>query len=119
MKVSHELAHYLIDQLSPTGRFSARAMFGCTALFLNGLMVLLITRQGEIYVKTDAASQHRFAEAGCQPFTYTRRGPSGIREVALSFSQLPEGVVEEQDALISWVKPGIEAARRAAAGDRL
>lgn len=113
MKISEELTNYLIDQLSSAGHFTPRTMFGCRALFFKGLMVILVDSLGDVYVKTDEISRTRFNEVGYRPFTYTRHGPNGVKTVQLSYAQLPDCALEEQELLISWVKSGIEAARRA------
>ncbi|UMO87495.1 TfoX/Sxy family protein [Pectobacterium sp. PL64] len=115
MNISGELTEFIMDQLSPLGRFVPRKMFGCLAIFHDGLMVLLINNQGEIFVKTDDRNRSLFDQAGCPPFTYTRRGEDGkLKTICLSFSQLPDDAMEEQETFVRWVASGIEAARRTA-----
>ncbi|AUX94487.1 TfoX/Sxy family protein [Mixta gaviniae] len=119
MPVYDELTQYILDQIAPLGRFAVRRMFGCTALFHDGLMVLLIDPAGRLFLKTDADSLSRFTAAGCEPFTYTRRGADGtMKAVALSFYTLPDALLEDQEALIAWVRSAIDAAKRADHGKK-
>jgi DNA transformation protein len=119
VKASDELIHFILDQLAPLGRFTTRRMFNSTALFQDGLMVLLIDHAGVVFLKTDALNRDRFIAAGCSPFTYTRRSAnSALKTVALSFYTLPDGLLEEQEALTKWVRSAIDAAKRAGKGKK-
>ncbi|MFD1802243.1 TfoX/Sxy family protein [Mixta tenebrionis] len=119
MKASDELTDFILDQLAPLGRFAIRRMFNSTALFQDGLMVLLIDHAGVVFLKTDALNRDRFIAAGCSPFTYTRRSANGtLKAVALSFYTLPDGLLEDQEALLDWVRSAGEAARRASSNKR-
>ena len=103
MPVYDETTQFILDQIAPLGRFAVRRMFGCTALFYDGLMVLLIDP----------------AAAGCEPFTYARRGADGaVKSVELSFYTLPDALLEDQEALAEWIRSAIDAAKRADNGKK-
>jgi len=119
MPVYDETTQFILDQIAPLGRFAVRRMFGCTALFYDGLMVLLIDPAGVVFLKTDAHNRSRFIAAGCEPFTYARRGADGaVKSVELSFYTLPDALLEDQEALAEWIRSAIDAAKRADNGKK-
>ena len=46
-----EMLEYVLDQLSPLGRFATKRMFGCWALFADEAMFALINSDGRLYLK--------------------------------------------------------------------
>ncbi|VVP15653.1 hypothetical protein PS900_03578 [Pseudomonas fluorescens] len=108
MSSSREYLTFILDQLEPLGHLSNKRMFGCTGIYLNGLMFALIDSDNSIYVKSDADSVALFDAAECHPFTYRSRG----REVALSYWSVPHSAVDDRDELLFWARRGVEAAVR-------
>ena len=113
MPVYDETTQFILDQIAPLGRFAVRRMF------YDGLMVLLIDPAGVVFLKTDAHNRSRFIAAGCEPFTYARRGADGaVKSVELSFYTLPDALLEDQEALAEWIRSAIDAAKRADNGKK-
>lgn len=108
MASSREYLTFVLDQLEPLGRLDSKRMFGCTGIYLNGLMFALIDSDDGVYVKSDAASVDLFDAAECRPFTYRSRG----REVALSYWSVPDSALDDRDELLLWARRGVEAAVR-------
>ena len=84
-------------------------MFGGAGVFIDGLMLALIS-DDRLYFKVDDALRPRFEAAGLQPFVYQRK--TG-KPVAMSFWQAPEAVFDDPDALRDWSSAALAAARRA------
>jgi DNA transformation protein and related proteins len=110
MAEASALVDYLLDQLTALGQVRGRAMFGGHGLYLDGLFVGIVSDE-TLYLKVDEATQPAFEAAGMQPLVYQSRG----RWVRLSFWQAPAEVVEDPEALCSWVSDATQAARRALA----
>ena len=108
-----EFVDHVCDLLLALGSVAARRMFGGWGLYLGGTMFALI--EGDrLYLKTDQATEARFADAGCEPFTYQAKG----RTISLSYREAPDGSLEDPDELLPWARLALEAARRAKAAKR-
>ena len=66
---------------------------------------------GELYLKTDAATEPLFRSAGSSAFAYNRRG----KTVQTSYWRLPDVALGDPDQAARWAKLALEAARRSAA----
>ena len=108
MPRSAALVDHCIELMSPLGRVSARRMFGGHGLRIDELFIGLIAFE-RLYLKTDAATQPRFAQAGCEPFVY--RGKT--RPVTMSYWSVPAEALEASDLMRPWALLAIEAALRA------
>ncbi len=97
----------ITGQLLPLGPVEPRHMFGGWGLFLDGVMFALVARD-RLYLKADAETAARFADAGCAPFTYQRKG----KTIALSYREAPADAVDNPDSLLPWAELAVAAARR-------
>jgi DNA transformation protein len=100
----------LLCRLLPLGPVRARAMFGGHGLYLDDAMFAIVT-DDDLWFKTDAASQTRFAAAGGRPFVYQRQG----KAISLSFWSLPPAIRDDPAALCDWAELALTAARASAA----
>ena len=105
-----EFTAHVCDLLQPLGPVVARRMFGGWGLYVDGVMFALI-EQERLFLKADREAEARFADAGCQPFTYVARGQT----IALSYFEAPDGSLEDPDDLLPWAELAVRAARRAKA----
>ena len=105
-----EFTAHVCDLLETLGPVAPRRMFGGWGLYLDGVMFALI-EQDRLFLKADRETEARFAEAGCQPFTYVARG----RTIALSYFEVPDGSLEDPDELLPWAELALRSARRAKA----
>ncbi len=103
------MSRFLVDELAPLGPVAVRRMFGGGGVFIDGLMLALIS-DDRLYFKVDDVLRPRFEAAGLQPFVYARK--TG-KPVVMSFWQAPEDVFDDADALRDWASYALAAARRA------
>jgi DNA transformation protein and related proteins len=94
----------------PFGLVTVKPMFGGHGVYIEGLC-FAIEHGGEVFLKVDAESQPRFAEAGSSPFIYNARGKAR----PTSFWRLPLAAHDDAAELTRWAVLGLEAARHAAA----
>jgi DNA transformation protein len=95
--------------LLPFGPVVSRGMFGGWGIFLDGVMFALIAQE-TLYLKTDAETRARFAEAGSEPFVYAGR----VKPVEMSYWRAPAGSLDRPESLQPWAELAVAAARRAA-----
>ncbi|MFD2265602.1 TfoX/Sxy family protein [Lacibacterium aquatile] len=84
------------------GPVRARPMFGGYGVYLDGLMVALVSG-GELYLKSGPGNRSEFEALGLPLFTYMREG----KRVALGYSLAPDGVHLEP-----WLEGALAEARR-------
>jgi DNA transformation protein len=102
---------FVLELIEGLGPISNRPMFGCGALYCDGLLFGLID-DGVFYLRADAATLGRFVEAGCSQFTY----PSKNGEMTLGYWTLPDEAADDPVAAVAWARLAVDAARRKAAG---
>ena len=106
---------FLGEQLDAAGigSVSLRRMFGSTGVFCDGLMIGLVDRDDVLYLRVDGESREAFVEAGFgDPFTYGKQG----KVVSLGYLRIPDGVLDEPEALALWGRESLTAAQRIASG---
>ena len=94
------------------GPVSVRRMFGGAGVFVDGLMIGLVS-QGAIYLKADASTYEAFLREGTGPFSYMAKGQ---KRVINSFWRMPERLYDDPDELAAWAEQALAVAQRAAAG---
>ena len=100
---------YLLDTLSDLGGVRSRAMFGGHGIYHDGVMLGLVA-DGVFYLKVDDGNRAAFEAAGSKPFTYRRQGLT--KDVAMSYWEVPAGVLESREALCQWARDAHAAAVR-------
>jgi DNA transformation protein len=110
MVASDSFAEFLRDQLAPLGRVSMRRMFGKTGVFLDDVMIGMVT-ENTLYFRVDDQNRATFKEAEAFPsLNYEKQGQT----IDLSFWRVPERLLEESDEFIVWANAALDAARRVA-----
>jgi DNA transformation protein and related proteins len=110
MVASNSFAEFLREQLAPLGRVTMRRMFGKTGVFCDGLMLAMVT-DNTLYFRVDDGNQAAFGEARVfPPLDYEKNG----RTIELSFWRAPDRLFDEPDALVTWARAALAAARRVA-----
>ncbi len=109
----NEFVAHVLDLLEPLGPVGARRMFGGYGIYLDGMMFALVADE-TLYLKVDDQSREEFEAAGLEPFRYTRKGKS----YQMSYHAAPEDALEDAELLRDWARKAVEAAMRAARGDR-
>ncbi len=113
MAMSPEFRDYVLDLLDPVGPASARRMFGGGGIFLHGNMFALIA-DDVLYFKVDEGNAAPYDEMDAPPFTYMR----GEKELALSYREVPDEVIDDAEELCRWAVLAWEAARRSGTSSR-
>lgn len=102
-----EFTEYVLELFGPFGTVQARRMFGGHGVFLDGLMFALVS--GDVlYLKADAMNRIEFEQAGCDMFSYARKG----RRASLSFFRAPADAMESPDLMLPWARSAYAAALR-------
>jgi DNA transformation protein len=111
MVASDTFAEYLRDQLAQLGSLTMRRMFGKTGVFIDGLMLAMVT-DDTLYLRVDDHNRESFKEAErLPPLSYKKGGCT----IDLSFWRVPERLFDEPDELVVWARAALAAARRVAA----
>ena len=106
MSVSPGYQTFVLDQLRrviPSVR--ARRMFGAAGLYGDDLFFAVID-DDILYLKADDINRGDFEERGMPAFRPSEELTS------MNYFQLPEEVLEDPDALRTWVERALAAARR-------
>lgn len=102
------------ELLAPLGRVRTRAMFGGHGVYVDDEFIAIVV-EDVLYLKVDAQTQARFADAGSRPFTYDA-GERG--EVAMSYWSAPDEAMDDPEAMLPWARFALAAARRKPAAKR-
>ena len=91
-------------------------MFGGAGVYYRDVMFALISNE-TLYLKADAINQEMFEEAGADRFLFKpQSGKNAGKEIAMSFWELPEELLDDPDELVNWLHASVDAAYRAKAG---
>ena len=108
MAVSPGYQDFVLDQLRlvlPSVR--AKRMFGGVGLYAEELFFALID-DDVLYLKVDDETRADFERRGLRPFQ-----PFGEGTAVMQYYQLPEGLLEDPEALRPWAESALAVARRA------
>lgn len=103
------LAHAL-ELLAPLGRVTARRMFGGYGLYCDGVFFGIVL-DNTLYLKADDRNRGDFERAGCEVFSYARKG----KRATLNFYRAPEDALDAPQLMLPWAKSAVGAALRARA----
>lgn len=106
MSLNREFVRYVLDQLSPLGPVSFRAMFGGAGVYLNGTIFGLIAYD-TLYLKTDESNRSDYEDAGMEPFR-----PFEDKVSQMSYYEVPVDVLEDRDELADWARKALAAAKK-------
>ena len=105
--MSDDFVDYVIELLGPFGTVGARRMFGGHGVYLDGLMFALVS-EDTLYLKADEMNHVEFEQAGCEIFSYARKG----RRATLNFFRAPEDAMESPELMLPWARTAYAAALR-------
>jgi DNA transformation protein len=93
------------------GPVSVRRMFGGAGIFVDGLMIGLVS-DGLIFLKADAVTIPVFKREGQGAFTYaTKKGEQKLT----SYWRMPDRLYDDTAELARWAHAAHDVARRASA----
>ena len=111
MAKTNEFCDHLMDRLAPLGAPSYKFMFGGYGLYLDGLMMGIVSH-GVLWLRTDDVNRPDYETRGLKPFQpMTKNGPMGV----MPYYTVPDDVFEDQDAFLEWAKKSRDAVGRHAA----
>ena len=90
------------------GPVAVRRMFGGQGIFVDGLMIALISAD-VIYLKADAETIAAFESEGLAPFSYPTKG--GERTLD-SYWRIPDRLYDDSEELARWARVAHAAALR-------
>jgi DNA transformation protein and related proteins len=113
VSVSESFRTFVLEQLARSApELRARNMFGGVGLYSGDLFFALMD-DDVLYFKVDDGNRARFAERGMGPFQ-----PGGEGGEVMQYYEVPAEVLEDAEALASWMAEAVEVARRARAQKR-
>jgi DNA transformation protein and related proteins len=109
MSASDGYLTFVLDQLRTVlPMVRVRSMFGARGLYAGDLFFAVID-DDTLYLKVDDETRGDYESRGMPPFQPMEGHAS------MNYSQLPEELLEEPEALRPWVERAVEVARRARA----
>jgi len=108
MPVSDSYKTFVLEQLGRLRNdIRARSMFGGVGLYAGERIFGLID-DDVVYLKVDDGNRGDFEKEGMGPFQ-----PFGPGGEVMQYYELPDGVIDEPEALARWVEGAVEVALRA------
>jgi DNA transformation protein len=104
-----EYAAMIVERLAPLGEVTARAMFGGYGVYVDGLIMAIID-DDVLYLKVDAGNAAPYEARGIGPFRPMEGKP------AMAYRQVPDDVLEDDEALLAWARESVGAALRSHKG---
>ena len=112
--MSDDFVDYVMELLGPFGTAGARRMFGGHGIYLDGLMFALVSGD-TLFLKADEMSRIEFEQAGCEIFSYVRKG----KRATIGFYRAPEDAMESPELMLPWARSAYAAALRTNAKKQL
>jgi DNA transformation protein len=103
------LAH-VAEMLAPLGTVRSTRMFGGIGIYVDGLFCALVM-DDSLYFKGDEENIAAFTAAGCEPFTYEKKGEVQV----IKYYRVPESAMDDAGEMQHWARLGMAAALRKAA----
>ena len=108
MPVSESFRTFVVEQLGRVApNIRARSMFGGVGIYAGDCFFALIA-DDTLYFKVDDSTRPTFVARGMEPFR-----PYGEDGEVMQYYAVPEDLVEDPEALQSWMSEAIAVAQRA------
>ena len=92
----------VLDRLAALGDITSRVMFGGVGLYRQGVIFGIVFGD-RLYLKVDDRSRHAYLARGMEPFRPNER------QTLKAYYEVPPGVFNDWEELLSWVKAAIRA----------
>jgi DNA transformation protein and related proteins len=110
MAVTDDFIDFARDLLADFEPLRIKRMFGGAGIY-SGELFFAILADDTMYLKVDDGNRAGFEKRGLQRFTYeTKTGRTGT----MSYYPVPSEAMDDPEALSTWARGALEAARRAA-----
>jgi DNA transformation protein len=100
----------IVELFAEFGPVSVRRMFGGAGVFVDGLMIGLVS-DGVIYLKADSETIPGFESEGLRPFSYSTRNGA---HTLTSYWRMPERLYDDAEELARWARAAHAVALRKA-----
>ncbi len=108
MAKTSEFCDHLMDRLAPIGAPSYKFMFGGYGIYLDGLMMGIVS-DDVLWLRTDDGNRPDYEARGLKPFQpMSKNGPMGI----MPYYTVPDDVLDDQDDFLEWARKARDAAVR-------
>jgi len=108
MAKTSELCDHLMDRLAPLGAPSYKFMFGGYGIYLDGLMMGIVSHD-VLWLLAGDGNRQDYEARGLKPFQpMGKNGPMGI----MPYYTVPDDVFEDQDVFLEWASKSRDAAVR-------
>lgn len=109
MSVDTGLIDWVAEALAPMGEVTKRHMMGGATLYLNATVFAIISQDGALWFKADAATDAVWDAAGCVRFTFDMGGKTG----SMNYRRAPDDVYDDAESMQRWTALAAEAGQRA------
>jgi DNA transformation protein and related proteins len=107
MTKQNSFLSYVLEQLSPHGPITARAMFGGYGVYWDNVMFALIA-DNQLYFRVDEITSKDYEPYNSEPFVY-----EGMKKpVTLPYLTLPIDILENSQELPEWIKRAYQTSLR-------
>ncbi|MEK7612287.1 MAG: TfoX/Sxy family protein [Patescibacteria group bacterium] len=86
---------------------TSRKMFGGYGIYKKGIIFAIIV-DGKLFFKVGDTNKNDYESRGLKPFTYEGRGG---KRYAMSYFEVPEDVLEQQELFSEWVEKAVRVNR--------
>jgi DNA transformation protein and related proteins len=102
-------AETIRDLFREFGPVDIRRMFGGVGVFVDGLMIALVTRDDAVYLKADDATIPAFRQEGLKPFSYATKAG---KHTLTSYWRMPDRLYDDPEELARWARDARAVAQR-------
>jgi DNA transformation protein len=102
-------AETIRDLFRDFGPVDVRRMFGGVGVFIDGLMIALVTRDDAVYLKADDATIPAFQQEGLEPFSYATKAG---KHTLTSYWRMPDRLHDDPEELARWARDAHAVAQR-------
>lgn len=102
---------YVQDRMKVCGPLTFKNMFGGFGIY-SGPQIFAMVIKDNLYFRVGPSNQAEYESAGMAPFTYSGKDGKLVR---VSYWQVPEEVLEDDEDLRFWFQKALAEARKAAA----
>ena len=104
MAVTDEEIAFVEDLFADVGDISTRKMFGGLGIYADGTIFAVKMSDGALKLKGAGAMQDRFAAAGWDPWTYTRKDGAAS---SMPYWTMPDDVLDDPEAACHWAREAL------------
>ncbi len=110
-KISDDyLAYILYEVFSGISGITHKRTIGGSLILYKDWVIFGLIADNSLYFKVDAVTKPKYEAMGASPFTYQNKDGD---DVALSYYEVPDGVIENKELLKQWIEEAQQVSQRA------